>query len=80
MNMDKDTRQGLLEGFASKLRFPQLFFFTAIIFGIDLFVPDVIPFADEILLGLMTVLLANLKKKDSQQEERPMKNVTPPTD
>ena len=38
-------------------------------FAINLFVPDVIPFVDEILLGLGTLLLANLKDRESSTRE-----------
>jgi len=66
---------GSLREFATGLRYPQLFFLTAALFVVDLFVPDMIPFADEILLGLLTVLLARLK--DRRTAER-VKDVTPP--
>lgn len=74
-NVDAGKRQGWIQEFAAKLRFPQLFVVTALLFALDMFIPDVIPFADEIFLGLLTVLLANLKKE--KQPDRPMKNVTP---
>ncbi|MGH7541884.1 MAG: DUF6116 family protein, partial [Gemmatimonadota bacterium] len=47
----------LIDRYVSRLRFPRLFFLTAVLFAVDLFLPDVIPFADEILLGLGTALL-----------------------
>jgi len=64
----------------SRLRFPQLFTFTAALFFIDFLVPDLIPFVDEILLAAATLPLANLKDKDSVQEtEKPTeKDITPP--
>jgi hypothetical protein len=37
---------------------------AAVVFVVDLILPDVIPFADEILLGLITLLLAMLKKRN----------------
>ena len=46
-------------GFLGKLSYPRLFTLSAILFAIDLVVPDFIPFADELLLGLGTLLLAN---------------------
>jgi hypothetical protein len=46
-----------------KLGYPRLFLLTAVLFVLDLLVPDVIPFADELLLGLGTLLLANWKKR-----------------
>jgi hypothetical protein len=52
--------------YASGLRFPTLFTFTAIVFLIDLIVPDVIPFVDEVLLALGTLLLAALRKRKPQ--------------
>jgi hypothetical protein len=54
---------GVIERFAGELRFPQLFWLTAVLFVFDLLVPDLIPFVDEILLGLATLLLANWKKR-----------------
>jgi len=53
--------------YASQLRFPKLLALTAVVFVIDLIFPDVIPFADEILLGLITLLLAVLKKRNPKQ-------------
>lgn len=53
---------------ASRLRHPTLFWLTAVLFGIDLLVPDVIPLIDEILLGLGTLLLANWRRSDVPPE------------
>jgi len=52
-----------LLNWASRLRFPQLLALTAGLFLLDLVVPDPIPLADEVLLGLATLLLANLRKR-----------------
>jgi len=49
--------------FARDLRFPQLFFLAAAIFVLDVFIPDGIPFADEMVLGLITLMLGRWKKK-----------------
>ncbi len=46
-----------------KLSFPRLFLLTATLFFLDLLIPDLIPFVDEILLGLGTLLLSRWKKK-----------------
>ena len=56
----------LVSRFAAKLRYPQLFLVTAALFVLDLVIPDVIPFADELLLGLGTLLLAGLKKRKDE--------------
>lgn len=52
-----------LLAWARKLRYPTLFKLTALLFAINLFVPDPIPFVDEIALGLGTLLLANWKDR-----------------
>lgn len=52
-----------VERLAGRLRFPVLFLVTAIAFGLDLVVPDLIPFIDEIALGLATVLLGSWKRR-----------------
>ena len=45
-----------------KLSFPRLFVLAAALFFLDLLIPDFIPLADEILLGLGTLLLSRWKK------------------
>jgi hypothetical protein len=62
-------------GFLAKLSFPRLFAITAAVFLFNLVVPDVIPFIDEIILGLGTLLLANLRKR---QDEKPVNTQAPP--
>ena len=63
-----------------RLRFPQLFLLTAALFLVDLAIPDLIPFIDEILLGLATYVLSQMKRPDGERgegERPPEKNVTP---
>jgi hypothetical protein len=52
-----------LLNWARKLRYPTLFKITAALFAITLFIPDPIPFVDEALLALGTLLLANWKNR-----------------
>ncbi|MHB8911217.1 MAG: DUF6116 family protein [Lysobacter sp.] len=52
-----------LLNWARKLRYPTLFKITAALFAMTLFVPDPLPFVDEILLGLGALLLANWKNR-----------------
>jgi len=52
--------------YASGLRFPRLLAITAALFVLDLLFPDVVPFVDEILLGLISLLLASLKKRTNR--------------
>jgi hypothetical protein len=68
----RHTAAGMVLRYLSRLRFPQLFVVTAALFLLDLFIPDVIPFADEILLGLVTVLLGSWRKRRRKDiEQRP---------
>lgn len=55
---------------AEKLKHPTLFWITATLFVIDLLIPDIIPFADEILLGLGTLLLSRWKANDRELPPR----------
>ncbi|KPN07788.1 DUF6116 family protein [Xanthomonas arboricola] len=48
---------------ASTLRYPTLFKLAAALFLFDLVMPDPIPFLDELLFGLTTLLLANWKTR-----------------
>jgi len=58
--------QNRLMRYASGLRFPRLLAVTAALFVLDLLFPDAVPFVDEILLGLISLLLASLKKRSSK--------------
>jgi hypothetical protein len=46
-----------------KLSYPRLFLLTAVLFIVTTVIPDPIPLADELLLGLGTLLLANWKQR-----------------
>jgi hypothetical protein len=61
---------GPLIAYLTGLRFPFLFGIAAVLFVVDLFVPDVIPFADEILLGLGAALLGAWKEKRQERGSR----------
>jgi hypothetical protein len=65
---------GIVVRWASRLRFPYIFILTAILFVFNLFIPDVVPMVDELIMGLLTALLASLRKKPESEE------VTPPAD
>jgi hypothetical protein len=53
----------LVTRFAAGLRFPTLFALAAGLFLVDLVVPDLIPFVDEALLALLTVLIGSLRRR-----------------
>lgn len=46
-----------------RLRNPQLFVVVAGLFVIDLFVPDLLPFMDELLLGTLTLWLGSRRRR-----------------
>jgi hypothetical protein len=53
----------LITRFATGLRFPTLFMISAALFLVDLVVPDMIPFFDEIFLALLTLLLGTFRRR-----------------
>ena len=74
MVIGKMARGGLAGMFlrwASRLRFPYLFLLTALLFVLNLFIPDVLPLADELIMGLVAVLLASLRKKPEEDAPLP---------
>jgi len=50
-------------GFLSRLSFPRLFLLAASLWALDMVIPDFIPFIDELLLGIGTLLLASFRKR-----------------
>ena len=56
---------------ARKLRHPTLFKLTALAFAISVIVPDLVPFIDEIVLGLGTLLLASWKDRKAPVVQDP---------
>ncbi|MEE4294404.1 MAG: DUF6116 family protein [Xanthomonadales bacterium] len=49
--------------YVESLRFPWVVLITLLLFTVDLFVPDALPFIDEVLLGLVAVILGRVKRK-----------------
>jgi Family of unknown function (DUF6116) len=69
---------GGLAGFLGRLRFPQLFAVAAVVFAVDLVIPDLIPFVDEIFFGLLTAMFAAWKARSGVRSAAAReKNVTP---
>lgn len=56
----------LVTRFASRLRFPVLFALVAALFLVDVLVPDLVPFFDEVMLALATLLLGSLRKRGAE--------------
>lgn len=69
---------GLLTRFLGRLRFPQLFVVLAGLLLLDLVVPDPIPFLDEVILAIFTLLVGLWRERgDDPYVRPPEKNVTP---
>lgn len=73
----KVAGSGVIAGFLGRLRFPQLFAVATGLFVLDLFIPDLIPFLDEIFLGLLSAMLAAWKTRGVGGNSPAEKNVTP---
>ena len=67
MNLARTGLSGLINRFIGKLRYPQLFLVAGGFFVLDLLIPDLVPFADEILLALTTSLLGGIKKRTASE-------------
>lgn len=55
--------RALLLGLLSRLRFPWLFAATAVLFIASLLIPDPVPFVDELLLALVTLLFGAWRRR-----------------
>jgi Family of unknown function (DUF6116) len=51
----------LIAQFLSRLATPRLFLLAAALLGLDLVIPDFVPFLDEILLAILTLIFARRK-------------------
>ncbi len=61
---------GALLRYLGRLRFPTLFVLTTVVLLADLAVPDALPFADEILLMLTSLLLGRLKRRKEETHQK----------
>lgn len=70
----------LVQRIAPRLKYPHLFLATLALFLLDLAIPDPIPFVDEILLALLTVLFGLVRSRtpEETEPEEPPRDVTPP--
>lgn len=58
-----------LQSWLENLRFPWLLLVTFTLFILNVFIPDALPMADELLLALSTVLLARMKRRKPGQKD-----------
>jgi hypothetical protein len=71
-----DTLIVMFMAFANRLKFRELFLLILALFLLDLVIPDMIPLIDEIILGLLTLLLASLKKEPGTNDgQQPAGNI-----
>ena len=74
----KEERQGLIRGFLSRLRFPQLFLVLVTLFAVDMATPDPILLIDEAILGVLAVMFGMWRNRGQENDASPpMKNITP---
>lgn len=62
---------GLLGRYGAGLRFPVLFFVVACLFAFNMVLPDPVPFLDELILALMTAMLASFKRDPDPPPRNP---------
>jgi len=71
---------GKLRRFAQSLRSSTLAMIVGGLFVLDVFIPDALPFIDEIILAMLTILIARWQSRRSEPPAAPKpppKNVTP---
>ncbi len=61
----------LLTPLFGRLKYPWLFVILAGLFLLDLVTPDLIPFADELLLGLLTFMVGSWKERRPDEPAAP---------
>ncbi len=67
----------MIRGFLEQLRFPWLFVLLAVLWFLDMFIPDPLPLVDELILATLTVMAASWRRP-VEAGKPPEKNVTPP--
>lgn len=68
MGLGRGTVAAWIAKRLARLRFPTLFLVMGGLFLVNLVVPDVVPFFDELLMGLATAMLASLRLPKDQAE------------
>ena len=58
-----------LSRYLESLRFPWLLLLATLLFVVNLFIPDALPFIDEILLAIVAIILGKLKRKPENGEQ-----------
>ncbi|MEM7351949.1 MAG: DUF6116 family protein [Acidobacteriota bacterium] len=74
---------GTLRRLGQRLKSSQLLMLVSSLFVLDLLIPDPIPFVDEIILGILAILVGRWQERRATPPESskpPPKNITPETD
>lgn len=58
-----------LTGYLEALKFPWLLLAIIVLLVANIFIPDALPFIDEVLLALVAALLARIKRKPSPEDK-----------
>jgi hypothetical protein len=61
----------LLGRYGARLRYPHLLLLAGAAFVFDLVLPDGLPFLDELMFGLLTLLFATWRKRRSAEGAEP---------
>ena len=72
-----------LQRFAGQLKSSTLLLVVTTLFVVDLLIPDPLPFVDEVVLGIITILIARWQSRRQEPPTAPKpppKNVTPPAE
>lgn len=77
--MSPPSPLSLLERFLPRLRWPWLVVVLAALLVADLLTPDPLPFLDEVVLAVLTMLAASWRRRDDDQPLPPI-DVTPKSD
>lgn len=59
----KTPTQSVISRFLAGLATPRLFLVAATLLGLDLLIPDMVPFIDEALLAILTLVFARRKTR-----------------
>lgn len=61
---------GFVRRFLERRRFPTLLLIAAALFLVNVFIADPLPFVDEVLLLIATLLIGSLRKRDRPEGGR----------
>lgn len=69
---------GPIQRFLERRRFPTLFLILAGLFGANLFIPDPIPFIDEMIMLVVTVIVGAFRERRKSGSDAPAQTTQQP--